>query len=371
MANNRDVAVNYTDSELARLYRLQVRELEDYAMFVTNRDGFITTWNRGVEKTFGYSEQEWLGQHASIIFTEEDRKAGIPDAEFKAANEHGRASDVRWHRRKDGKRVYMTGVLRVLRAGDGELIGFTKVFLDETHRKRLEDALTKSNADLLQFAFIASHDLQEPLRTITNFAELLERRSRGRLDAECGELLNTIIRSARQMSDLISDLLAYSQVSHEDSASGTVLLDEAIEAALSMLRSTIEESGAIITHDPLPELRIHRAQAARLFQNLISNAMKFRKPEELPVIHVSAEHAGREWVIRIHDNGVGFSPAQAEALFAPFKRLHGSKYPGSGIGLAACRRIVERFGGRIAAESEPGKGSTFWFTVPEVRPDDL
>jgi PAS domain S-box-containing protein len=355
---------------LACLYRLQVRELDDFALFLTNPEGRITTWNRGVERTFGYTEQEWLGQPANLIFTEEDRAAGIVEEELKTAAEQGRCVDIRWHVRKDRTRVYMTGILKGLRDEKGQLIGYSKVFFDDTPRKQLEDALTQSNLDLQQFAFVASHDLQEPLRTVSGFAELLSRRYRGQLDAEADKVLGFLVEAAQRMSTLISDLLAYSQLAQEESRATSVHLDDDLETAGSLLRTSIEQTGTLITHDPLPNIELDRNQMVRLFQNLLGNAIKFRKPNEPPRIHVSAERQGQEWIIRVADNGIGFAPEQAEAIFAPFKRLHSTReYPGSGIGLAACQRIVESYGGRIGAESRVGEGATFWFTLPVSDPD--
>jgi PAS domain S-box-containing protein len=361
----------HSDAEdLARLYRLQVRELEDFAMFVSNPKGFITTWNQGVENTFGYSEAEWVGQHFSIVFNEADRAAGVPEQELRTATEQGRCVDLRWHRRKDGTRVYMTGVLKALHNEEGELIGYSKIFLDDTARKHLEDALTRSNSDLQQFALIASHDLQEPLRTISSFTGLLTQRFRDRLDPDIEKILGFIREASERMSKLINDLLAFSQLAADESGVTSVHLDEDLETAKSLLRSKIEATGAVISHDPLPNVEIDRSQMVRLFENLLGNAIKFSKKGEQPLIHVSAKREEKEWIIRVADNGIGFPPEQAEAIFAPFKRLHNAKeYPGSGIGLAGCQRIVEQYGGRIGAESKPGKGSTFWFTIPVSDPD--
>lgn len=359
-----------SDRDLARLYRLQVRELEDFALFITTPEGRITTWNRGVERTLGYTEPEWLGQHAGIIFTGEDRAAGVVEAEMRTAAEQGRCADVRWHLRKNGTRVYMTGILKALRDQEGTLIGYSKACLDDTARKQLEDALTASNADLQQFAFIASHDLQEPIKTVSSFAELLSRRYRGQLDAEADKILDFILEAGRRMSTLVRDLLAYSQLAQEENRAASVYLDDDLETAMSLLRANIERTGAVITHDPLPNIELHRSQMVRLFQNLLGNALKFRRPNQPPRIHVSAERQGKDWIIRVADNGIGFPPEQAEAIFAPFKRLHSTReYPGSGIGLAACKRIVENYGGRIGADSKVGEGSTFWFTIPVSEAD--
>jgi len=358
------------DQFLARLYRLQVRELDDYAFFVSDLSGRIVTWNKGVEVSFGYKEEEFIGQHVGIIFTEEDRQAGVPETEMTIAAENGRSVDIRWHRRKDGSRAFMTGVLRALLDENREMIGYSKICLDDTARKHLEDALTQSNADLQQFAFVASHDLQEPLRTIINFSQLLERRHGAALDDNGKELLGNILGAGQRMNALIQDLLGYSQLSNEDTATTSVHLDEDLETALTLLQSSIQDNGAIITHDPLPVVRVDRGQMVRLFQNLIGNALKFRKREELPRIHISADLQDSGWLVRVRDNGVGFQPEHSERIFAPFKRLHGKQYPGSGIGLAACKRIVERYGGRIGADSVPGEGSSFWFTIPAERTID-
>ena len=169
------------------------------------------------------------------------------------------------------------------------------------------------------------------------------------------------------MNAMIQDLLVYSQLSTEENAVTSIHLDEDLETALTLLQSSIQDNGAVITHDPLPVVRVDRGQTVRLFQNLIGNALKLRKRNELPRIHVSAEVLEKQWVIRVQDNGIGFDAQYAERIFEPFKRLHGKEYPGSGIGLAACKRIVERFGGRIGAESKPGNGSIFWFTIPAEK----
>jgi PAS domain S-box-containing protein len=352
-----------TDKELAHLYKLQVRELEDFALFMTDPGGWIKTWNRGVEKTFGYAEQEWIGQHASIIFNEDDRKAGVVESEMQAAADNGRCVDVRWHQRKDGTRVYMTGVLRGLRDEAGNLIGFSKVFLDDTAKKQLEDMLTRSNAELQQFAFVASHDLQEPLRTLSSFSQLLANDYSDQLPAQARKMLQFMVEAAQRMSKLTSDLLDYSQLAHEGGRAASVHLDDDLETAITLLRSSIKETDAVITHGTLPNVELDRNQMVRLFQNFLVNAIKFRNPDQPPRIHVSAEQKGDEWIIRVADNGIGIPPEHTETIFQPFKRLN-TNYPGSGIGLATCKRIVEGYGGRIGAESQVGEGSIFWFTIP-------
>ena len=365
-----DESARSEDQYLARLYRLQVQQLEDYAFFLSDPEGRIITWNKGVEVAFGYKEKEFIGQNLGLIFTEEDRAAGVPETEMTNAAKNGRSVDIRWHQRKDGSCAYMTGILKGLRDEQGELIGYSKICLDDTARKHLEDALTKSNADLEQFAFVASHDLQEPLRTIISFAQLLQRRHGSTLDEDAKQLLGTVLSAGERMNAMIQDLLVYSQLSNHENAVTSVHLDEDLETAVTLLQSSIQDNGAVITHDPLPVVRVDRGQTVRLFQNLIGNALKFRKRDELPRIHVSAELQENEWIIRVQDNGIGFDPRYTERIFEPFKRLHGKEYPGSGIGLAACKRIVERFGGRIGADSKPGDGASFWFTIPAEKTID-
>jgi light-regulated signal transduction histidine kinase (bacteriophytochrome) len=259
----------------------------------------------------------------------------------------------------------MRGVLSALRDPDGTLIGFSKVILDDTPRKNLEDALTKSNTELQEFASAASHDLQEPLRTVSIYADLLADRYGNKLDGDARKILDSMREATERMSVLITDLLAYSQLALEGAEVTSVDLNDDWETAVTLLQTTIEQQSAVITHDPLPHVSLDRTQVVRLFQNLIANSIKFRKPGEPPHIHAWAEYRDREWIIRVKDNGIGFPQEHAGAIFSPFKRLHSTReYPGSGIGLAACKRIVEGWGGRIGAESKPGEGSTFWFTLP-------
>ncbi|MEO8369397.1 MAG: ATP-binding protein [Candidatus Solibacter sp.] len=351
--------------ELAELYRIQVRELRGYAMFTINPQGILTTWNAGVEQLFGYGEEEWIGQHASIIFTPAEQAVDVCEAEMRRAQESGSATDIRWHRRKDGTELFANGYMNCVRDTQGELTGFTKILSDETARKQLQDSLTESNSALEQFAYVASHDLQEPLRTIHTYSELLNRRYQGKLDGEADQFLKFLQGASERMSSLVQDLLEYARLTTEVERPSSAALDEDLEAALSQLEQAIKESGGSVTHDPLPTLAVDRGQMVRLFQNLVGNALKYRRPDQSPNVHISAEQKGEEWVISICDDGIGFDPAYAATIFAPFKRLHtAAEYPGTGVGLAICRRIVQAQGGRIWAESEPGTGATFRFTLP-------
>ena len=226
------------------------------------------------------------------------------------------------------------------------------------------EALERSNRDLQQFAHVASHDLQEPLRMVSSYVKLLERRYKGRLDADADDFIGFAVDGAARMQRMIQDLLSYSRVETLGRAPSRTDAQEVFLQVVANLRVAIEECGARITHDPLPVVEADPTQLSQLFQNLIANAIKFRR-EIPPVIHVSAVREGRFWVFSIQDNGIGFDAAFADRIFTIFQRLHTWKdYPGTGMGLAICQKIVERHGGSIRVESEPGRGSTFFFTLP-------
>jgi len=236
--------------------------------------------------------------------------------------------------------------------------------IDITERKRSEDELKRSNLDLEQFAYAASHDLQEPLRGIAGFAKLLEKRYKGKLDEKADEFIDYIIDDTERMQMLIKDLLEYSRVSAKGIVFRPTNCSVALEQAIYNLRSAMEESGAELTYNLLPTVMGESSQLISLFQNLIGNAIKFRGSEPLK-IHISAEQKENAWVFSLKDNGIGIDPEQAERIFVIFQRLHTKEeYSGTGIGLAVCKKIVEHHGGRIWVESEMGKGSTFYFTIP-------
>jgi PAS domain S-box-containing protein len=349
------------------LYRIQVRELSNFAMFTINPEGILSSWNAGVANLFGYSEDEWVGQHAQIIFTPAEKAREVCQSELRNAAESGSVTDIRWHRRKDGTEFFAYGFMNAIRDDSGRLTGFAKVMSDETARKELQDSLTESNAALEQFAYVASHDLQEPLRTMSTFAELLAREYHGKLDDGADRYLSFIRTAAQRMSNMVQDLLDYARAKTEEDRPVSVALDEDLEAALTHLTQAVEESGGCVTHAPLPTVEVDRGKMVRLFQNLVGNALKYRRPDVQVKVHISAEQSGDEWLISVEDNGIGFDPAHASTIFMPFKRLHApGEYSGSGVGLAICRRIVESQGGRIWAESKPGVGSTFRFTLPVV-----
>ena len=239
----------------------------------------------------------------------------------------------------------------------------TRLSLELEERRRAEQELARSNAELQQFAYVASHDLQEPLRMVASFTQLLAKRYQGKLDADADEFIGFAVDGATRMQRLLNDLLVFSRVGTRRKPFDAIDCDSVLSDALANLKPAIEESGAVITHEPLPIVRGDEVQLIQLFQNLIANAVKFHGQEPLQV-HISAKLKDGDWVFAVRDSGIGIAPEQQERIFLIFQRLHHrSEYPGTGIGLALCRRIVERHGGRIWVESEVGKGATFYFTI--------
>jgi two-component system CheB/CheR fusion protein len=357
-------------------YRLLIESAHEYAIFMLDAEGRVATWNADAQRIFGYADAEIIGRPASVLFTEEDRAAGVLQNEMQTAVRDGRAADDRWQLRKDGTRFWASSVTEALRS-DGGPHCFVRVLRDNTelqaaeqslHQRERElslvnQALSRANADLKQFAFAAGHDLQEPLRTVRSFSEvLLKAWSAGRQqDAE--EALRFMVSSIDRMDHLLEDLLAYSRLNAEDpDPPEPVDLNLALKKTLANLNTMIEQTAARITCDPLPVVSGHETHYIQLFQNLIDNAIKYRNRQP-PEVHISAERNGADWRLAVADNGIGIEPQYQEQIFGLFKRLHGRTIPGTGIGLAICKRVVERYGGHIWVESQ-GRGSTFYFTLP-------
>jgi signal transduction histidine kinase len=227
------------------------------------------------------------------------------------------------------------------------------------------EALARSNADLEQFAYVASHDLQEPLRMVSSYVQLFEKRFAGQVDEQADKYIRYAVEGAKRMQSLIAGLLEYSRVGRLDEPFGAVDTNAALDQALSNLRSAIEESHARVTRGPLPTITGNAGRIAQVFQNLIGNALKFRHPDQPATVHVSAVPKGTEWVFSVEDNGIGIDSQYLDRIFVIFQRLHTrAEYPGTGIGLSICKKVVERHGGRIWVESRVGEGSRFHFTLP-------
>jgi PAS domain S-box-containing protein len=349
-----------------RLYRLQVRNSVQYAMFVMDTKGKITTWNEGVGKILGFPEEDWVGQHASIIYTPVNKSYEVCMSEVDNAERTGSSANVRWHRCKDDHEIFCHGYMTALREEDGSLLGFSKILSDETNNKQLQDSLTTSNRALEQFATLAGHDLLQPLRSITTNSEIFHSMYSGHLPAEGIAMMDEILRAAKQMGVQVQNMLDMSRLQAGAPRAQSFSLDQDIETAVTQLSIQIRETHASVTHDALPQVKVDQGQMVRLFQNLIGNALKYRRDNVRPAIHVSSKLEANIWTVTVSDNGIGFDPSNAEAIFEKGNRLRrdDDKRPGYGLGLVSCRQIVESHGGIIWAESVPNVGSKFHFTLP-------
>jgi signal transduction histidine kinase len=263
-------------------------------------------------------------------------------------------------------KVYSIMLVPIVEAGYVNIYGrdITERKRAEEVLKRLAEDLRRSNAELEQFAYVASHDLQEPLRMVSSYMQLLKRRYQGKLDNDADEFIAFAVDGAARMQQLINDLLTFSRVGTRGRLMGLSSCEKVLAEALMNLQVAIDENRAIITHDPLPTIFCDQPQLVQLFQNLVGNSIKFRG-QQAPKIHISAKREESEWVFSICDNGIGLDPKFGERIFEIFQRLHSrTAYPGTGIGLAICKRIVQRHAGRIWVESKPGAGATFYFTLP-------
>ncbi|MCM0083177.1 ATP-binding protein [Geomonas sp. Red32] len=352
--------------------RLLIDGARDYAIVLLSPDGRVTSWNEGATRLKGWEAEEILVRHFSLFYPEESVADGHPERELAIAAAEGRYEEEAWRIRKDGSAFMANVIITAIRDQDGALVGFSKVTRDITDRRDADDKLRatlvdlkRSNEELEQFAYIASHDLQEPLRMVSSYTQLLAQRYGDQLDDKAKKFIDYAVDGAVRMQRLINDLLAYSRVSRRTNAIEPVDARAALGEALRNLASAIEESGAVITSGHLPTVRADGTQLCQLFQNLVGNAVKFRGAE-VPQIGIYAEELETAWRFCVKDNGIGIDPQYEEKVFVIFQRLHTrQEFPGTGIGLAICRRIVERHGGELWLESEPGKGSAFHFTLPK------
>ncbi|MCX7600120.1 MAG: PAS domain S-box protein [Armatimonadetes bacterium] len=365
----RDITERRQMEEALRKSEQRFRELAELlpeAVFETDTNLRITYANRKFAALVGRSMEEVArGLTLREVLSPEswERASQIPMRHLagEISTDQYREYEVV---RPDGSTVLCEATSTPIFGADGSLQGLRVVARDVTERKKYEEELRRSNEELEQFAYVASHDLQEPLRMISGYLQLLQRRHSDKLDEEAEEFIQYAVDGAQRMHRLINDLLAYSRVGTRARPFELVNCEAALQEAVSNLGAAVAESGAVITHSALPLVQADPSQLVQVFQNLLSNAIKFRR-EEPPRIHVAAKEAGNEWIFSVEDNGIGIDPKYHERIFIIFQRLHSrDEYPGTGIGLAICKKIVERHGGRIWVESEPGKGSTFYFTLP-------
>jgi PAS domain S-box-containing protein len=371
------IAVYYRDvTDLKRTVELQQRlaaivESSDDAIVGKDLNGIIRNWNGGAQRIFGYTAEEIVGKPISTLTAPEC----IDEIPFilERISRGERVDHYETKRKtKDGRIINVSLTISPIRDASGEIIGASKIARDITDRKRheqalreLNDALRRSNADLEQFVYSASHDLQEPLRTVATYSELLRRKFSGQLGEAGEKYIGYTLEGALRMDKLLKDLRVYTHVSTlAKQPTEDVNANDSLEHALANLQRLINDNGATVKYTSLPLVRMHGFQLEQLFQNLIGNAIRYRS-DEPPRVDIAAERHCDEWLFSVRDNGIGIEPQYKEQIFGIFQRLHsGAEYPGTGMGLAICQRIVERLGGRIWVESELGRGSTFFFTVP-------
>lgn len=329
--------------------------------------------NAAFEKITGYAPQEVLGRNCRFLQGTDHRQSGL-DAIRRAIRQGTEAKAELRNYRKDGSPFWNELYIAPVKDQQGRLTHFIGIQTDITQRKRQEtelahktQELAQSNAELQQFAYVASHDLQEPLRMVASYTQLLGKRYRGKLDKDADEFIGYAVDGATRMQRLIHDLLEYSRVGSENKSFEQTDCEVVLQQVLDNLSASIRERHAEVTHDPLPVVQANPTHLTQVFQNLIGNALKFQG-ESPAKIHLGAKMLPDGWEFSVRDNGVGIPADQLGRIFSIFQRLHGqSEYPGTGIGLAICKRIVEKYGGSIRVESEPGTGSTFYFTLTTPR----
>ena len=344
------------------------------AMVVVNQDGEIILLNVQAEKQFGYRRDELVGQKVKNIIPEGFAERLVADALRSAADalaqQIGTGIELNG-RRKNGSEFPIEIMLSPLESAEGILV--TAAVRDITTRKKAEahllqkvEELNRSNEELEQFAYIASHDLQEPLRMVASYTQLLSMRYKGKLDSDADEFISFAVDGASRMQRLIKDLLAYSRVGTKPPDLQDTSSEKALQHALINLRGAVAESGALVTYDPLPIVVADEMQLIQLFQNLVGNAIKYQD-SEVPRVHISATvSAEKKWIFSVRDNGLGINSLYFEKIFGVFQRLHKrEEFEGTGVGLAICKKIVERHGGAISVESKLGHGSTFFFALAE------
>jgi PAS domain S-box-containing protein len=344
------------------------------AMVIVDEAGDIVLLNLQAEKQFGYRRDELLGQKLTRIIPEGFAERLIADGTRTAAEalaqQIGMGIEL-YGRRRDGREFPIEIMLSPLESAQGILV--TAAIRNITARKEAEknllrtaEELKQKNDQLQQFAYVASHDLQEPLRMVASYTQLLAKRYVGRLDSDADEFIAYAVDGCNRMQQLILDLLAYSRSGADGKAQRVISTEDVLQEALMNLRAMIEESGAVVTHDSLPTIMSSGSQLGQIFQNLIGNAIKYRSASA-PHVNISATKDGAKgWIFAVRDNGMGIEPQYFEKIFVLFQRLHGrEEFSGTGIGLAVCKKIVEQLGGTIWVESQPEKGSTFYFSLPE------
>lgn len=385
LTERRDNEESLRESE--ERYRSLVEQVTDYGIFLMDEKGRIISWNEGARKMKGYEADEIIGKYFSIFYLEEDIRNGKPSQELKTALSEGKYEEEGWRLRKDGNRFWASVVITPVYNKERLHIGFSKVTRDLTERKAAEKAqqqsyeqyrqlaheLKKTNTELVyanreleQYTSIVSHDLQEPVRTIKSFLQLIDMKLEEEQYAGLKAYINKSITAANRMRELIQSLLHYSQLGKVEFVEKTIAVDDLIQRALQNIKTSTEHAGAEITIDnQVLEVTGDDVQLVQLFQNLLSNAVKFTDNTD-PKIRIEGKNENGKACFAISDNGIGIAEKDINKVFEIFKKLNTQKeYPGTGIGLAICKKIIDRHKGKIWLESKPGHGTTFYFTLNE------
>ncbi len=374
-----------------------ISDVEVYGLVLMTLDGTVVTWNAGARKLLGFDEDEAVGRNFDFFFTPEDQAAQIPQAEVAKAISVGYAYDDRWHVCKDGTRIYVNGGLCLLKSDDGRPLGFVKIVRDQTEKKRhldeieglhaklleahrkleeyarnLEEKvlvrtemLHERNTELQDFCYSVAHDLRAPLRSIQAMSQVVMEDYGDVLDEKGKGHLDRIVKAGGQLDQLTLDLLEYTRFSREEITLTPTSLQKVVEEVLTSLSATISKCGAIITvRDPLQSAVGQHTYVAQIMGNFISNALKFMKSDQQPVIEIWSETKDKRVRLYVKDNGIGISPEYQDKIFGLFERLHSQgQYEGTGAGLTIARKAAHRMNGEIGITSQVGQGSTFWLEL--------
>ena len=360
-------------------FRLAVADVSTYAILTLDAQGYIASWNAGAERIKGYLADEIIGKHFSCFYSHEDVVADKPERVLAVAVHEGRFEDEGWRVRKDGSRFWANVVVTAMRNAEGDLIGFSKVTRDLTERKSAEESiqtlnrnleqhvadLTSANRELDAFTYSLAHDLRAPLRHIHGFANILMEDWNEKIDAEGKRFLGKIVKSSKEMGSMVDDLLNFARLGRIELQRKLVDLSQVVEEVRGQLEPDTQGRSIQWEVGDLPTVPGDPALLRQVLVNLLSNAVKYTSKEQDAQIKIGSRNGGSEVTVFVRDNGAGFEMQYAEKLFRVFQRLHrAEEFEGTGVGLANVRRIIERHGGRIWAEGEPGKGATFYFSLP-------
>ncbi len=351
-------------------YSVAVHRIQEIAIFMLDPEGYVQTWNLGAQRIKRYKANEILGKHFSVCYPPEER-ASRPDALLRRAATEGSASDEGWQLRKDGTRFWAHATVAAIRDPDGRLLGYLKETRDLSEQKQYQDALLNAklaaeaaSQQLERFSYTVAHDLRAPLRAKTGFSQALGKDTEGKLDPRSRSHLEHILLATRRMAQIIDGLIRLAQLGQRDIRREPVNLTDLAKSVALTLGSAVSERPAQIEVASGLEAVGDEDLLLIVLQNLIANALKFASKQKHPKVEVGRTTVEGQDAFFVKDNGVGFDAEQAKELFVPFRRLHSGRFEGAGLGLVSAQRIIEKHGGRIWAKGEPGKGATFYFTLP-------